>query len=92
MGFIKRHLFLLGCGLAALVSIGLAAAGVVSMSSIEDDMQSVAGLAGQVRGLERTPANDVTIKAERAHNEAVEAEYTQVLASARQGQLFVIDP
>ncbi|MCH7814633.1 MAG: hypothetical protein IID40_11505, partial [Planctomycetes bacterium] len=72
MDMLKRHLFLIICGVAAVGGIALGVMGMTSMSKVTDEMQGAAQLASDLSRLGFGPAGPINQAAIDAQNERIE--------------------
>lgn len=81
MDFLKRHLFLILCGVAALGGIALGVTGMQAMPKVKADLDAAANV---YKGLETLqPVNQKNIEAEQARIDAILADHGKVLERAR---------
>ena len=79
MELLKRHLFLIICGVVAAASIALGALGIGSMSKVQDELQQAAQLASDLQRGGRDPVNIRHIRAERERIDETQTNYEQVM-------------
>jgi len=90
MDFVKRNLFLILCGVGAVVGIALGYTGMSAMPKVLAEMESAAGLYKNLEGLQGQPANQKAIEAEEARIRSVEEDRKRVLEKVR--QLYRFEP
>jgi len=84
MELLKRHLFLIICGVVAAGSIALGALAISAMSEVQDKMQEAARLASDLQRGTGQPVNQGFIKAEEERIAAIRRHHEEVLEWARQ--------
>ncbi|MGB0715840.1 MAG: hypothetical protein ACPGXK_08175 [Phycisphaerae bacterium] len=82
MNFIKRHIFYIGCGLAAAAGIALAATGYTAMPAVGKELEKAKGIYDGLGRLSSKPANESTIEASQARIDKVLADSEQVQKKA----------
>ncbi len=82
---IKRYLFEIICGVLAAAGIGLAFAGLSSMSEVQSGMQQAAELHSRLTSMARssTPPNPAAIAAQQKRIERIQQTYQTAMAFAR---------
>lgn len=65
MGFLKRHLFFIICGVAAAGGIALAVTGIGAMPEVLDEMKKAEGLYNELTNLQNKSVSADMIRAER---------------------------
>jgi len=80
MDFLKRHLFLILCGVGAAAGIALAVTGMQAMPKVRSDLEAAAGVYKQLEGVK--PVNKKSIEAEDTRIEAILDDYKKIVARA----------
>ena len=88
MDFLKRHLFLILCGVGAAAGIGLAATGMRAMPKVKTELAAAATVYNNLEGL--SPVNPRSIEAENQRIAAILDDRAKVLDSAK--QLYRYEP
>lgn len=83
LGFLKRNLFNIICGVVSAASIGLGSFGLTSMGKVGEQLEDIRILYGQFSGASKRPLNDKTIAAERRRVETIERYYTELMERAK---------
>jgi len=82
MDLLKRHLFLILCGVAAAAGIVLGATGLRAMPKVRADLESAAGVFKNLESLQ--PVNERMIDAEQKRIDAILDDRAKVLERAKQ--------
>jgi hypothetical protein len=82
MDFLKRHLFLILCGVAAAGGIGLGATGMRAMPKVRADLENAAGVYKNLESL--PPVNERMIEAEQKRIDAILDDRAKVVERAKQ--------
>jgi len=90
MDFVRRNLFLILCGVGALIGIGLGVTGLRAMPSVVKEMGAAAGVHRALEGLPSQPVNQRFIDAENRRIEAIQEDHTKVMERAK--QLYQYEP
>lgn len=83
MDYLRRHLFVIVCGLAAAGGIAAGVTGHQSMAKVQEKMKQVSGLSGQLAGLQSKPVNAAQIKSAQARIDTIVADYRAVVDEAK---------
>jgi hypothetical protein len=83
MDLIKRHVFLIICGVVGLAGIVLAFMGVTAMADVKEEMDKAAQVANQIPGYQSNPVNWKSIEAEDERIKLINEQYQQVLDWAK---------
>jgi len=83
IGFLKRNLFHIICGLVAAAAIALGVLGVLSMGKVKEQLTSIAQLHGQLLGPAKNPVNDSKIEAERTRVKTIETQFAGLMERAK---------
>ncbi len=83
IGFLKRNLFNIICGVVAVAAIGLGVLGITSMGKVEEELLSIASIHGQFSGPTSRPVNDRIIESERQRVETITQQYGELIARAK---------
>ncbi len=90
MDFLKRHLFLILCGVAAVGGVALAVTGMGAMPKVVAELDGVARLYNDLGGLQGKPVNQRVIDENQKHIDAILADRNAVFEKAR--QLYKYEP
>lgn len=88
MDFLRRNLFLILCGVGAVVGIGLGVTGLRAMPNVVKEMEAAAGVHRSLEGLQ--PINRRSIDAELQRIEANQQDHAKILELAK--QLYRYEP
>ena len=88
MDFVRRNLFLILCGVGAVVGIGLGVTGLRAMPNVVKKMEEAAGVHKALESLQ--PVNQRIIDAENQRIEAIQQDHAKVLERAK--QLYSYEP
>ena len=88
MDFVRRNLFLILCGVGAVVGIGLGVTGLRAMPNVVKKMEEAAGVHKALESLQ--PVNQRIIDAENQRIEAIQQDHAKVLERAK--QLYRYEP
>lgn len=83
MGFLKRNVFYIVCGVAAAGSIALGVLGMTSMGKVTERMDSIRTLHGQFAGQSRRPSNPEVIEAQQKRVETIQRQFAELMEKAR---------
>jgi len=83
MEYLRRHLFVIVCGLAAAGGIAAGVTGHQSMTNVQGKMKEVAGLNGQLSSLQSNPVNEEQIEAAKERIDTILADYRNVVDRAK---------
>lgn len=82
MNFIKRHIFYIGCGVAAAGGIALAVTGYTAMPAVEKELEKAKSIYEGLGRLASRPVNEKSIEASQERIDKVLADAEQVLKKA----------
>ncbi len=88
MDFVRRNLFLILCGVGAVVGIGLGVTGLRAMPTVVKEMETVAGVYKSLESLQ--PLNQKFIEAENQRIQTIQEDRAKVLERAK--QLYRYEP
>lgn len=80
MDFLKRHLFLILCGVGAAAGIALGVTGMQAMPKVRAELETAAGVYKQLEGVKAI--NEKSIEAEDTRIEAILDDYKKIVARA----------
>ena len=83
LGFLKRNLFNIACGVVALGSIGLGVFGLTAMGKVAEELDGIRGMYGQFAAPTKKPLNDETISAERGRVETIQRYFDALMEQAQ---------
>ncbi len=84
MDFVRRNLFLILCGVGALIGIGLGVTGLQAMPKVVNEMEASAGVYRSLEGLPSQPVNQRIIDAENQRIESIQEDHAKVIERAKQ--------
>lgn len=85
---LKRHLFLIVCGVVGAAGIALGVTSYMSMGKVQTRMNSLRNTYSKLASLERGGVNDSFIEQERQRIKNVMADYDQLMAEAESLQTY----
>lgn len=84
MDFVKRNMFFILCGIAAIAGIALGVTGLQAMPKVVAEMKSAESLYTSLEGLQSKPVNEESIEAEENRIESVQADRARILEKAEE--------
>ena len=90
MDFLRRHVFLIVCGVAGAGGVALAGIGLRVAPKVETAMEEAQGLHRELQSLRKNPVNDKAIKAEQKRIDQVKDDYARVITKAE--ELYGYEP
>ncbi|NOT01616.1 MAG: hypothetical protein HOP29_13420 [Phycisphaerales bacterium] len=83
MGFLKRNVFYIICGLVAGGSVALGVLGMTSMGKVAERMESIRTLHGQFASPSKKPANTEVIQAQQKRVETIQGQFAELMEKAK---------
>jgi len=86
--FLRRQLFMIICGVAGALGIGLVVTGLGKMPAVKSEMDQAAELYNGLTTLQSQPVNDKFIAAAQRRIDRIRGNFRQTLETARQLQNY----